>query len=544
MAIITEPANAAYRLQILAVKSALVMITAVLFAPQVQAAESKLTLSVRSALYGYEIDAASVGSTQNGAAWELAPDIVWSRESANMQTRISLEHQSLIYDDTLRENRSFNDLSFANTITALDKRISWQVAADQRYQIRNSQAGIFSDKITNSGNLSKTNSYKSSIGYQNLPSAKYRAELGLALTKLRSEQTEIDDGFGVIDTDSYSASWAFGSNERALNLFWLFDGNVEEYKRSAGTDISQEAYRFFAGIPFAPNFSLVGRIGSERIENNLNASNDYDYFGAGVEYRFGVRSRINVIMNRSDSQLIGDKSETQTFVSSDFLFAPSRRTSLEGSLDRSFYGRVLQLSGNYNLQHISIRLNAGERITTQNSLDRELQDLGIFVCPDGSSDLTDCFKPPSNRYVPVFGESLQQYSQISTELRQELVRNTNTGIALAYSKNRLKLSVNLNNSKTDYLESADFSRSRNIAIGATWLINEHNELLTNISFYELRYDDEARQDDNLSASVSYKRTLTEKSSAKLSLRRFDRNSSSIEFDNAENRVWLEYEYRF
>lgn len=90
-----------------------------------------------------------------------------------------------------------------------------------------------------------------------------------------------------------------------------------------------------------------------------------------------------------------------------------------------------------------MRLRISDNVRTQNQFDRELEDLGIFVCPVGSTDLSSCFKPPTDKYMPVFGETLQQVRATNSELREELVEQRNVALTVVYSKNRLNASVTL-----------------------------------------------------------------------------------------------------
>jgi uncharacterized protein (PEP-CTERM system associated) len=249
-------------------------------------------------------------------------------------------------------------------------------------------------------------------------------------------------------------------------------------------------------------------------------------------------------MNRSDSEAFGQRKETDTYAASQFLIAPTRRTSLEGSFDRRYFGRTWDLQGKYDLRFLSMRLRISDNVRTQNQFDRELEDLGIFVCPVGSTDLSGCFKPPTDKYMPVFGETLLQVRGPNSELREELVEQRNLSLTVAYSKNRLNASITLSDTELRYVESGDFSTNQGAALQLSWKLTEHSQLLANVNYYDIDYRNENRKDENLSASVSYQQQLTKRSDLRFTIRRLDRNSSIAEFDNSENRVWMEYTYKF
>jgi uncharacterized protein (PEP-CTERM system associated) len=523
--------------------SAMTLLPLALVGPQAIAAESLFDASLKSAVYGYQFKSAEQSDKTDDLVWELAPTINWQRQSAVMKTRINWRHETLFYNDAQPDKRSFNEFDFNNQISFFRERLIWSLDASQGYQIRDSRLGIFSDKISGAENLSKTNRYGSNLLFRNLNSAKYRTEFDLSYRNYDSAAAEVDDGLPSYRTEAYDGRWLFGTNDRGLNFFWQYNGNIQRTERSTDTDVSGLLHGLVVGVPFAPKFSVIGRAGSERLDNGQNYDNSFDYFGAGVEFRFGARSRINVTMNRSDSEVFGQRKETDTYAASQFLIAPTRRTSLEGSFDRRYFGRTWDLQGKYDLRFLSMRLRISDNVRTQNQFDRELEDLGIFVCPVGSTDLSGCFKPPTDKYMPVFGETLQQVRATNSELREELVEQRNVALTVAYSKNRLNASVTLSDNELRYVESGDFSTNQGAAMQLSWKLTEHSQLLANVNYYDIDYRYDNRKDENLSASVSYQQQLTKRSDLRLTIRRLERNSSVAEFDNSENRVWVEYSYK-
>ncbi|GGW62539.1 outer membrane beta-barrel protein [Alishewanella tabrizica] len=513
----------------------------------VNAAETRFEPLFETALYAYQIKPGLNGDKDNGGALELSPALVWYRNAANMQTNFNWRHSSVLYEEDERDNSSFDDIEFSNVFFAFDKRLSWDITARQNYVVRDTRQGIFSDKITGSDKLSKNQSYGSSLRYKNAESAKYRTEATLRFNESDSEAPEVESDFsdfGDFSTTNYALNWALGTNARALNFFWLYEGDVQEVERTSLSSYSARRHGVIVGLPIAPSISAVARAGSERANNQANFDNKYEYFGAGVEYRFGAISRINVTMNRSDSSVGDARTETDTYVASDFLFAPSRRTRIEGSLDRRYFGRTLTVQGNYNLRFLSISVSTSDSVTTQNLFDNELQNLGVFVCPTGSANFADCFKPPSNQYVPVFGESLQQISANNAELRQELVQAKRHNVVIAYSRSRLNLSLNVSEITTDYIEREDSNTNQNVSLQTSWILNDHNKLVSNLSYYDIDYQGENRKDKNISLEFGLNTKLSAKSEMSVTLRRLDRESTLEEFDNSENRIWLSFQHRF
>lgn len=519
-------------------------IAPIVIIPQAEAAESRFSPGVNSSLYAYQIERDTLAAEDEGAAWEISPYLNWSRSSTHLETTLRWQHDRVYYRDDDRAQRQYNNFDLDHETFLFDKRLIWSLSANQSYRIRDTRNGIFADRITAAETLSRARSFSSQLSYKNPSTAKYRIEADAAIQRLRLGAPAVDDGLGEIKTEAYAGRWLLASNQRATNFYWQYNGQVQETERTNGFDISTRIQQGLIGIPFAPKFSVIGRAGTERADNGNQYVNQYDYFGAGVEFRFGALSRVNITMNRSDSSKANEKNETSTYAASEFLFAPSRRTRLEGSFDRRYFGRTLELNGRYDIRFLSIRLSLKDEVRVQNLLDLEQTELGLFVCPEGANDLAGCFRPPTSQYVPVFGEQFQQITTFNTELREELIELRNFGFSLAYNRSRLLLGLTLRDLETVYVERADSNRSRSAGLQASWQLDSNSKLLANADYYRVNYFSDNRSDDNLSISVGYDVQLSPKANARLTVRRLDRNSNIAEFTNSENRVWLEFRYSF
>lgn len=519
-------------------------LTAAIIAWPALAVETEITPQIRASSYAYQINEFDTAGTDEGVAIALSPSIDFSLTSKVLQTRFSWQRESLFYEDSQRKNRSYDEFSFSNILSLLDERLTWGVNASNSYQVRNTRSGIFNDKITSGDELSEATSYGS---FLNLATASYsdlNAVLRLEYNHSEYDEPENDDGLPAFDSDSYRAGVLLASRDRSRTTFWRLEGAVGKTRRQQIQDYDNRAAQATFGVPLSSRLSLIGRGSYEYTDNNNFYQNEFSSYGGGVELKLGRVSWINVSVNRSTTKRFEEEDENNTYWATEFYLAPSRRTSIEGAYDRRYFGRTASIAGQYNIRALTVRLNVTDTVQTQTSLDRELTDLGIFVCPESAVEFTDCYRPPNANYTPQPGESYQQVFDVGLELDQELVLRRSASLALGYSKRRLSVNLLLNAADIDYVERNDEQRNKSMSLRSGWRFTERSSINAALRVYQIDYLFANRKDDNILMSVGYDLTLSEHAEMSLSLRRTERNSSIDSFNGSENRVWLTYIYTF
>ncbi|MDX1678930.1 hypothetical protein, partial [Arsukibacterium sp.] len=358
------------------------------------------------------------------------------------------------------------------------------------------------------------------------------------------DEPDNDDGLPAFDNDNYRAGVLLASRDRSRTTFWRLEGAVGKTRRQQLRDYDNRAVQATVGLPISSRLSLIGRGSYEYTDNNNFYQNEFSSYGGGVELKLGRVSWVNVSVNRATTKRFEEEDENNTYWATEFYLAPSRRTSLEGAYDRRYFGRTASLAGQYHIRALTLRLNVTDAVQTQTELDRELTDLGIFVCPDSASDFTDCYRPPNPNYSPRPGESYQQVFDVGLELDQQLVLRRSASLALGYTKRRLSVNLTANASDIEYVERSDEQRNRSVSLRTGWRFSERSSINAALQIYQIDYQFANRKDDNILLSVGYDVTLSEHSDLSVSLRRTERNSSSDSFTASENRVWLTYIYTF
>ena len=506
------------------------------------AGEWQLQPGITADSYIYQVKQQDSSSWDEGAALALAPNAALLFNSKHLTSAFDWKQKHIFYDDAQRSDRSLNYINFNNVLSAWDNRFQWSVNASEDYRIRNSQRGIFSDEITGFSELSKTRNLGTSVMLRTAPHRTTQGALSLSARKINSDRPDNDDTFGSFNNEFYSADLSLGKRHRNSEFFWQFNSRYSESTRDIGNSLTSESADITVGVPLFRDFAWVSRA---RYENNdlvTTYDNKFRSVGTGIEYRFGNVSYINATYNRYHQQQLLD--EKDSYWAFDMLLAPTRRSSLQVNLDRRYYGRSVEVSGNYRIKHLSARLSYNERVTVTNGLDQVLTDLGLFVCPGGFGGISDCFVPPSSNYQLLPGESLENFVATELEISESVILRKGGSFNLAYDRNRLRLGLTLRRTEDEYVETNRLNKTKGASVTASWRMSPVMTLSSEFNLYDIDYSQEGRSDRNTQFKLGVSVELNQRSDISFNVRRVERDSTELQFDMQENRAWLGYEYQF
>lgn len=504
-------------------------------------------LSANTYAFWYQNQQISSG-TDRGLALLLTPEISVIRTTPNVVTSLYWQNEAVWYKDAQRSQHSAQTYRISNIVSAYNQRISWGLNAAGGYRVRDSRQGIYADIITSAESLSKTRNYGTHLNFTTLSGAATQANLLLAYDTYTAEGSFLgeDDGYS---NDSYSGVLNLASASRSETFFWQLNGNYNLVERDNFNDFKTARGSAILGLPVLSRLSLILRSSYEKNEGSLNFNNEFFSYGVGAELKFGKVSWLNVTWNKSrlkneTANQATANNQDDEYIAGEFFLAPSRRTSLSFSLDQRYFGRTMTLSGNYNLRYITIRLAATDTVRTQSQLIAGFEDLGIFVCPDGSFNLNDCFRPPTNNYIPRPGESFQQLGLFNPELSERVVLSRNLSLGVGYSKNKLSVNISANSGEDEYEESQELTRRHGVTMQALWRIYSDLNANLNASMYRFNYTDDERVDKNMSAEFGLTYFITRKTELSAEIRHVRRDSTLASADISETRLGLGISYAF
>lgn len=504
-------------------------------------------ISANSYAYWYQ-DQQLSNDTDRGLALVLTPEIRLTRTGPNVKTSLFWQDEAIWYRDAQRSQQSAQTYKASNIVSFFNKRVSWGVNAAGGYQIRDTQQGVYADIVTSAENLAKTKNYGTNLNFTTLKGGQTEANLALAYNVFKSDGSIIGqyDGYS---NDSYRGKLNLGSSSRSGAFFWRLSGNYNLTERENYDNFESGQANAIIGLPVLSYLSLLLRSSYERNEGSTMYLNEFTSYGAGAELKLGRASWLNVTWNKSHLtnvavDMLNLDAIDDEYIAGELFLAPSRRTSLSFSIDKRYFGRTRALNANYNLRFISIRLAANDTVRTQTQLGAAFEDLGIFVCPDGSTDLINCFRPPTNNYIPGAGESFQQAGQFIPELSERIVLSRNILLAIGYTKNKLSLNISAGTGEDEYVETQGLIKRHNLSMQGLWKLYSDFTVNAEANFYRLEYSVDDRTDENMSASLGLTYAISKKTDLKVTTRHTRRDSSLDSLDISETRLGLGITYSF
>lgn len=519
-----------------------VSVAAVFCFPTALNADSSFSPAVELTSHGYQLKLPPSMETDKGAALEVVPSLAWRYQGPRMQSRVDLNHQRVWYKDSQRSPYSLNEFTAQNSLSGFDRRVVWTLNASQSHQIRGGGegAGLFRDRITALGSLSRTNRYGTNVLLSNAPHKEAQFALDLSANKFESKRPAEDDSFGSIDNEQFRANFSTSKVHQYGGVFWRGGGSVARTNRAERARLVRDNAQLQLGVPLLPGLAwMVKGYYEQNSIQNSDFTNEFSSAGTGLEWQFGRVSRVNLTYNT----VLSD-SDQSNFVAADFLLAPSRRTSLSGSWDKRYFGRTAQVAGDYRLRFLTMRLSYSDNLTTRSFLETELLDLGIFVCPDGAADIGDCTTFPGPGYQLGVNEQLQQFFDIDLNIRDDVILNRQGAFALGYNRNRLTSSLQLSSSELRYVEQNRVDRRHNASLQTSWRLTPLSRLRANVRAYQYNFGVNEREDKSWQYELGWSRDLSSVSDINVTARHSRRDSNITEFDYRENRVSLSYSYRF
>lgn len=491
---------------------------------------------------------------ERGFAFKAEPTFKVTYDGALGTGSAFIKNESVWYGENERDDKSLTSYLLNSGFKAFDNRLRFNVTAQSAYQVRNSQNNVFSDIITGSDNLSRTNSHGARLELASRDTAIVRGKLMMSFRKFDSEQPVVDDGVGDFENENTQVTAQLAAGRRRSGAFWLIDATHNNTARGVLQDFSSDRVNAVAGAPLFSSLSIIVR---GNYEDNSEISTDsananfsgyyrlYKSFGYGLEYRFGATSYLNVTRNHAafSGDRSGESSGKENYYAAELYLAPSRRSSLTYKYDRRFFGSTSTFTGEYNMRRLSARVTFSEAVQVLSNFDLISADLGIFVCPDGAEQIADCVRPPTGNYQLLPGQSFKQGIEQSYDVSQELIKRRTAGINLGYSNRRLKLSVSISEIEDEYAESDRFTQTTMFSTQSAWQIGRHTNYRLSASHYDNRYGDIQRSDSNISVETGFERQLNKDANVKLMFRRIVRDSSLQQFDLEENRLSLSYNHR-
>lgn len=511
-----------------------------------------VTASVNTSYVNEETETSATSSTKQDT-YSVQPSVAAKFQGGRFKGNLNARHRQLdrhassntATTDTATETRDSYTTYTANTeFELLENALYLTLNGSQTYQSFDINDSLTDDEFNDDGSLSKTQ--RTQIGFRfKSPQADYLAiELNARLSELTSENQDQDD-FAVDSRDKNLTS-KLTSGDRMDDVTWDILSTFRESEGRTNTDLTSIRHtgNVYFGLYDELSFLLTGRFESnDRTSTTDTVSDDLDYnsYGAGLSWGKEQRRRINLTYNVSDNS----DQEKQNFVGLDVNWAFTPRTSVRAELSRRYFGE----SGSFSLRHNSRRIRTSvtysEDLTTFSQIVGSELNEESFVCPTGAIDFAECFQPPTLDYDLKAGEEFTSFFELNPIISEEVRLRKALQGSIGYDFRRLKTTLNLRRTTTDFLDSGREQSSELIGINANLKAGQKTSFTTSVNFQ--RTDDEQdlllTETELWTVNLGVNRTVGRHSRLRISYRHIERQTDDAE-KLGENRLTVSFNYRF
>lgn len=467
--------------------------------------------------------------------------------SGNIRYRQVDRHVSQTGDTaTTTESRdNYTTYTADSEFELLENALYFTLTGNQTYRSFDINDSLTDDEFNDDGSLSKTRRTQLGLRFKS-PQADYLVlDLNARASKVKSDNGD-EQGYAVNSNDKFLRS-RLTSGDRMDRVTWDISSNYRQSEGATNNDLTSTTHygNLYFGIYDELRFLVTGRFESnERFSATEDVSEDLDYdsYGVGLSWGKEARRRINLTYNRSGN---ANDDEKENFVGVDVNWAFTPRTSVRAELSRRYFGE----SGSFSLRHNSRRIRTSvsysEDLTTFSQIIGAETSEETFVCPSDATDFSQCFQPPTLNYELNAGEQFTSFNQLNPIISEEVRLRKSLQGSLGYDFRRLKTSLNIRRTSTDFLDSGRQQTSEIIGLSGNLKAGIKTSFTASVNFQRTQDELELVKTESeiRTANLAVNRTVGRNSRVTLGYRYIDRKTDEMD-SLSENRITLSFNYRF
>lgn len=425
---------------------------------------------------------------------QLSPSIVATYTSKKLLAAATANHltQRISIDEGSRTD-SFTEFNYNGSLSIIDNVLQVYGQGSQGYQAFAPERYISTDFLLNSNDLTKTQSHSVGASLTTTANRFVRMELSAQYFTAESDSSLSDDGFteaGLgIDSTGTSAAITLINSSWFRNMYWSLAANTRESDRASLGSFKSTTGNAQLGYNLVGDLGLIATASHQEYTNDDDLSggfgqfggqfNRFTTYGVGLNYRPAAGRFFSITANQisTDGE---DDGKTFVGVSTQWQFSP--RTRIAADFGRRYYGESGSFSLNYGTRAARASIAYQEATTNYSSLIFDTADAGTFVCPAGAVDIIDCFQPDTLEYELQPGEQVVQFSEVISELTDQVVLRKQLNGGFGFQRRKLKVSIDGRYADTVYSEVDRKQIQKGVGINASLAVGSRTNLTSRIQF--------------------------------------------------------------
>jgi len=528
------------------------------------AADVQISGMVEASLIDQSFDTESTNSRyQDRSTLRISPTVIGTYSSKKARLSGTASHIYQRFDTDVNENSTtYTEFNYSGGLSVIDNIFQIFGQGRQGYQSYRANSYISSDYLLNADDLTKVTSH--SVGARlNVPTGNLLdMSISGSYFETKSDNALEDDETTdspnrFIDSTGFNINANINNGSWFQNSYWRVNSFYRRTDRQQGRNFDSLRVDGEAGYNIYGDLAFMVTASHE--ENNVDDDlgnfslrygsqfSRFDTYGAGINYRPASSRFISLSVNKVSTE--GDD-DGKTFVGLSTRWQFSPRTNIQANYGRRYYGDSGNFTFNYGTKRVRSSVTYQESTTTFSNLIFDTVDAGTFVCPAGAVDIIDCFQPDTLDYELNPGEQVVQFSQLVSELTDQVILRRQLGASIGFQKRRLKASIDARYIDTDYSVDNRQQIQKQVGISASLDIGRRSSLYSRLQFTQLdrELDGTNTENDTKIYSIGARSQLSRGLSVNADLRFLDggrnRIVSAENQDLNETRVSLGLTYNF
>ncbi len=544
--------------------ASLIILTSLAFIPHVVASETRITSSITADAIYRESDDNEIRSDET--VGQLNPTLSISYQSARINASINARATYLERDNSEALNtqrNTFGSYNYTSRAEMIENFLFLSIDGGFTYRDGNALNFLTSDFINNSDSLVKTRTNSVTASVQTQKNRNFIAN-GTARYSL-TETDQSEQGTDRLEDNNYSLSGNAQSNTTEYGFIWNVSGNYTETERgeSSQSDFMTRNYVANAEFNVIHDFGVfittLHDAYQYESESNGVTTQEFYSFGAGITYRQNNQRFLRVAINKQidpdiNVELADDEdiNEDDYFLSGELRWALSTRSNLSANYTRRSTGKTGQFALNYNTRRLRARINYNDSVTSYSRLISSPESLGLFVCQQGSSDISSCFQPASLDYDLKAGEQFVDFLAPNYEISDAVINRESLTAQVGLQGRVTNLSFNTQYSLDSSVDTGRQTRTTSYGTTLSHRLGIRTNLNLSLTYAKVENNLKSTvgldgESENINGSVAFQHSFRSPLTANLGFYYIERDNNIL-IEEAiglkERRVQLSFTYTF
>jgi uncharacterized protein (PEP-CTERM system associated) len=395
----------------------------------------------------------------------VKPFLSFGYDARDLDIFINVDHnhvRSSLQDTDVTNN--YTSFKYDARYDIVRNLLAFQIRGSQGYQSLQENSFLVDDFLLNAENLRKNTNNSASLLFS-FPEGDYigiDAQVGARRTKSDGNVTQQSQflNSAFVNTNYNGAINIVGGRDLRPFLYTI-DLGLNNTERQDQQNFDSQSVSLMIGSYLSSDISLrlLGSYEDNELTNDgldtleEDILREFYSYGVGIGWQPSANRFIELGYNRSTtSGLLNQEDQENDFVSLDVNWNFSARTSVSGKYSRRFFGNSGRFSFKHNLRNWRSSLTYTEEVNTNSQLGLAEED-GAFLCPNGSTQISDCSIPeqinPDN-LAP--GEFLVPFVTRSLELNDRVIIRKQLTAQTSFERRRTTFSASVINRTDEEVE--------------------------------------------------------------------------------------------